>query len=88
MSTAPLTAPLVDEEWEQLANDFPAQPALRTLKWVPKGLALRYAKVRLAAVSNCLSAEQHEPRLPDHRVQAWSDLAKLMPLLILCELCL
>ena len=74
-----------DQDWEALVLEFPVHPASRTLKWVPKSLARRYAACRLRVIDWSIDAEVHWPRLPGRRVEAWSRLAQLLPLLLLRE---
>ena len=68
-----------------MCDDFPAVPAGATVKWIPKGLARRYAACRLRIIDWSVDAETHQPRLPAQRVAAWSKLNLLFPYLILHE---
>ena len=73
-------------DWEIEIGSFPSHPAGGTKRWIPKGMARRYAACRLRVLDWAMDAETSSPNLPAHRVEAWSRLALFLPYLLLHEI--
>ena len=83
--SAPAGPSSQDTTWEMGVVTFPVHPAGTTYKWLPKGMARRYAACRLQVLDWALDAEAAQPPLPAARVEAWSRLALILPYLLLHE---